>query len=121
VRPVAAALSIGWLLAAISPALAEQQFRWTSGVGMQSCASLDDIPNATLVPWIRGYWTGANLYLGSGDLCLERASIAEISPAQIRATIEVHCSSLGDNAIMFAAFNALKGLPTLQGSRSAGC
>lgn len=90
---------------------------------MIECGRLSSVAEADLVNWVRGYWTGANLYLGSDDLCLERAATADVPDAAIRVLIEVHCAPIigKDGVIMMAAFNALKGLPTLPGSFAAAC
>ena len=85
------------------------------------CSQLSSISEADLVAWVQGYWTGANLYLGGTDLCRERAAISNVSASAIRGLIEKQCTPLVDAPIMAAAFNALKALPTLPGSRSAGC
>ena len=95
--------------------------QWTDGVGMQLCSQLASVGDDALMPWVQGYWTGANLYLGGTDLCLERAVIPDIPLQNIRPLLEVHCAPYPDAPIMVAAFNALKGLPTVHGSRTAGC
>lgn len=100
---------------------ATSELPWTAGIGLQSCVDLDALESRRVYDWVQGYWTGANLYLGGTDLCLERGIIAPISESDAIAALRVNCAPLGDSPIMFAAFNALKGLPMLEGSRAAGC
>lgn len=100
---------------------AESRLGWASGVGTESCENLELIPESNLISWVKGYWTGANLYLGGTDLCLERASIETFPQSRIKQIIQEHCSEIGGASIMFAAFNALKSLPTIEGSRAAAC
>jgi hypothetical protein len=109
------------MLCAGQPAIAESKLSWADGVGMRPCSELDAVADDQLIPWVRGYWTGANLYLGGSDVCTERAHIAGIATADVRSLVRVHCADIQESPIMFAAFNALKGLPTVAGSRSAGC
>lgn len=101
--------------------LAAQGLDWADGVGMIACSQLSEVEDSELVAWIQGYWSGANLYLGSTDLCLERAHITNVPASSVRTLIEVQCAPFPDAPIMIAAFNALKGLPTLPGSRAARC
>ena len=100
---------------------AQGDLDWTAGVGMTPCNQLAQVPDDELTAWVQGYWTGANLYLGSGDLCVERSSIVGLDANAIRTVIEVHCAPIQNSEIMFAAFNALKGLPKIEGSRAAVC
>jgi len=102
-------------------ASADRELEWTRGVGMTLCRDLASIEDQRLSDWIFGYWTGANLYLGGTDLCLERAAISGISDSTVRTLLEVHCAPIQDSPIMMAAFNALKGLPKDHGSRAAAC
>ena len=100
---------------------AEQRIDWAGGVGMALCSDLALLDDQRLSDWVFGYWTGANLYLGGTDLCVERASIVGIPTSSVRALMEVHCAPIQDSPIMFAAFNSLKGLPKNIGSRAAAC
>jgi hypothetical protein len=88
---------------------------------MTPCSQLAEVSDVELVSWVQGYWTGANLYLGSGDLCEGRSSVVDLDANAIRTVIEVHCAPIQNSEIMFAAFNALKGLPKIEGSRAAVC
>ena len=96
-------------------------FEWASGVGTTPCSELSSISDTELAAWVHGYWTGANLYLGGTDLCEERSAIANVDSSAVRTLIEVHCVPVPNKEIMFSAFNALKGLPKIPGSRSAAC
>ncbi len=102
-------------------ASAQSELTWTSGAGMTLCRQLPSLADTDLVPWVQGYWTGANLYLGGTDLCLERAQIDNLGISAIRTLIEVQCEPIPDHPIMFAAFNALKGLPKIAGAKAAAC
>jgi hypothetical protein len=116
------ALGLVALLSAALPAAGEEdRFAWADGVGMRPCTELETIADSDLIPWVRGYWTGANLYLGSSHLCVERARIAGIAAADIRVLLRVHCTGIENGTIMTSAFNVLRGLPTLKGSRAAVC
>jgi hypothetical protein len=88
---------------------------------MRHCSELEAIPDDELMSWVRGYWTGANLYLGSSDLCVERARVVGIENADIRTLLRVNCSGIQESPIMMSAFNALRGLPTVEGSRASKC
>lgn len=112
---------LGSVLLAGQPAFPESGLPWTDGVGMRPCRELDKISDGELIPWVRGYWTGANLYLGGTDLCAERAHISGIEVHDIRAYLRVHCSEMPDSPIMMSAFSSLRGLPTVEGSRAAAC
>ena len=105
------------------PTLSQSQaaLDWADGVGLQACSQLATIEDRELLPWVRGYWTGANLYLGGSDLCMERAHVVDVSDRHIRSMLDVHCAPFPEAPIMVAAFNALKGLPTVEGSRAAAC
>lgn len=105
----------------IGDAVAESRLDWATGIGMTLCEELQTVSDQDLTNWVQGYWTGANLYLGGTDLCAERADISAIDASSIRTLIKIQCGPIEDHPIMFAAFNALKGLPTVLGSRSAGC
>ncbi len=113
--------SAALFVAATAAASAQGDLDWTAGVGMTPCNQLAQVSDDELVSWVQGYWTGANLYLGSGDLCAERSSIVGLDANAIRTVIEVQCGPIQNSEIMFAAFNALKGLPKIQGSRAAVC
>ena len=102
-------------------ASAQANLDWASGIGMRLCSSLSEVNESELENWVRGYWTGANLYIGGGDLCTERADLKHVSTNDIKSQITVHCSSIPDSPIMMAAFNALNGLPKVPGSRAAKC
>lgn len=94
---------------------------WAAGVGLKFCKDIKRIPDTELVPWVSGYWTGANLYLGSTDLCEERAAISQMSASAVRALLDAQCRLIEDQKIMVAAFNALKSIPKIPGSRAAAC
>jgi hypothetical protein len=49
------------------------------------------------------------------------ARISGIADADIRVLLRVHCSGIESSPIMMSAFNVLRGLPTLKGSRAAAC
>ena len=116
-------VSITTVLAALSAgnAGAESRLNWAAGTGLILCNELQSVSDQDLIGWVQGYWTGANLYLGGTDLCVERADISAFDVSSIRTLIEVQCGPIKDHPIMVAAFNALKGLPTVPGSRAAGC
>jgi hypothetical protein len=116
-------VSIATVLAVLSAenAGAESRLDWATGAGMVLCSELHSVSDQDLIGWVQGYWTGANLYLGGTDLCVERADISALDVSSIRTLIDVQCGPIKDHPIMFAAFNALKGLPTVPGSRAAGC
>ncbi len=88
---------------------------------MRLCSELENIADGELVSWVQGYWTGANLYLGGSDLCAERANINGIDVLNTRILLKLHCKSIQNYPIMMSAFNALKGLPKIAGSRAASC
>ena len=94
---------------------------WTSGIGLLGCDQIANVPEERLSDWVQGYWSGANLYLGGSDLCQERSAVSGLNRRQIRVLIEVQCARLDQSAIMFAAFQALNGLPKVEGSRAAKC
>lgn len=127
-RPSKATVKLVRLWAGLSLAVlvtgqarAESQSEWSAGVGTTACNSLESISDADLISWVQGYWTGANLYLGGSDSCVERAAISAIDQKAIRTLIEIQCGPIEDSAIMFAAFNALKRMPKVPGSRAAKC
>lgn len=97
------------------------ELAWTDGIGSIACSKLGSVEDQALVDWVQGYWTGANLYLGGTDVCAERANITQVDPSLIRTIIDVQCVLIPDQPIMVAAFNALNGLPKLEGSRAAAC
>ena len=115
------AATLALLVAVATAASAQGDLDWTAGVGITPCSELAKVPDDELVSWVQGFWTGANLYLGSGDLCEERSSFVNLDTKAIRTIIEVHCAPIQNSEIMFAAFNALKGLPKIEGSRAAVC
>lgn len=98
-----------------------EDFGWADGLGLRPCSELELVSDEALVAWTQGYWSGANLYLGSSDLCSERANISALGEGDIRGLISAHCRYVPDSFIMMAAFNALKNLPPLPGSRAASC
>ena len=111
-----------FFILSVGASIAQTDLGWTAGVGMEPCSALASIGDSELLPWIEGYWTGANLYLGGSDLCVERAWIERVPVDTIRPLLVVQCASIpGDTPIMMAAFDALKGLPKLEGSRAAAC
>lgn len=116
-----AVLAIALCVMTSASASESDELEWTAGIGLQSCRDLHVLNPDSLFDWMQGYWTGANLCLGGTDLCLERASIAKLDKSQALTALKFHCAEIGDSQIMFAAFNALKGLPSLEGSRAAGC
>ena len=120
VRNSLAAATVGFCVWSVA-AFAQGDLDWSAGVGMTPCKELSSISDAELIPWVQGYWTGANLYLGGADLCSKRASIVGIDTATVRTLIEVQCAPIQESEIMFAVFNALKNLPKLEGSRAAAC
>ncbi|MGB0507741.1 MAG: hypothetical protein ACPGGK_16260 [Pikeienuella sp.] len=114
-------IAISFLFALTGTSLAENQLGWSGGVGTAPCTEVGSISEQRLQDWVLGYWTGANLYVGGNDLCRERAAISGISSKNMRSIIENHCKHLPNHSVMVAAFNALKELPTISGSRSAKC
>ncbi|MGR3515018.1 MAG: hypothetical protein ACU0GG_19830 [Paracoccaceae bacterium] len=118
---VFSALALGALVFSSTAVRATEELAWTAGIGLERCGDLEELDNARVYGWLQGYWTGANLYLGGTDLCLERGVIAPISQSDAIAVLRVHCAPIQNYPIMFAAFNALKGIPKLEGSKAAGC
>jgi hypothetical protein len=107
---------------ATSPSYAgDDDLDWAAGVGSRLCRDLATISDEELIAWVQGYWTGANLYLGGSDLCLERAEIGALEAGDVRSTIGKECSGAADRSIMVSAFNAMKRLKPIDGSGAANC
>ena len=99
--------------------ISAQELGWVSGIGEMPCSEMDSVGDAELIPWVQGYWTGANLYLGGTDTCQERRAVSGLTDEALREQLDQQC--VAGASIMVAAYNALKSIPNIPGTSAAEC